>query len=136
MCTGTRMWRYPPESMPDAEQVTRWIEAYRRAWNSNDPQDIGALFAEDARYVSEPFSEPWRGRAAIVKNWLGRKDAPGQTEFEWRLVATVDDLAIVQGTTTYLRPPATYSNLWLIRLDPTGQCTTFSEWWMRHPTRR
>jgi len=120
--------------MPNPEQVTSWIEAYRQAWISNDARDIGELFAEDARYYTEPFSTPWRGRQTIADNWLARKDEPGQTQFTWQLLAVTDDLAVVQGNTTYATPPATYSNLWLIRLDQTGRCTEFTEWWMQHPT--
>jgi uncharacterized protein (TIGR02246 family) len=109
------------------------MDAYRQAWNSNDPHDIGGLFAEDARYYTEPFSDPWRGRRAIVNNWLARKDEPGQNQFVWHLLAVTDDVAVVQGTTTYATPPSAYSNLWLIRLDETGRCTEFTEWWMLHP---
>jgi hypothetical protein len=41
----------------------------------------------------------------------------------------------VQGTATYAKPAATYSNLWLVRLDDAGRCTEFTEWWMQHPSR-
>lgn len=38
-----------------------WIAAYERAWGSNEPDEIGALFTEDALYYPAPFVEPWRG---------------------------------------------------------------------------
>jgi uncharacterized protein (TIGR02246 family) len=120
--------------MPDLEQVAEWVDRYVRAWNSNDPDDIGALFADDAAYFTEPFAMPWRGRQAIVDRWLGRKDQPGQTEFTWRPVAVTTDVAVVHGVTTYRTPPHTYSNLWVIRLDHEGRCTEFTEWWMEHPS--
>lgn len=120
--------------MPDLSQVTSWIDAYRRAWNSNDADDIGQLFAEDAQYYTEPFSQPWRGRQAIVDNWLARRDEPAQTEFAWHPVAITEELAVVQGNTAYFRDAVTYSNLWVIRFDQTGQCTEFTEWWMQQPT--
>jgi uncharacterized protein (TIGR02246 family) len=120
--------------MPDPDQVTAWMDAYRQAWNSNDSDDIGRLFAEDAHYYTAPFRDPWRGRAAIVAGWLARKDEPGQAQFAWHLVAVTGDLAVVHGTTTYVKPPATYSNLWLVRLDDAGRCTEFTEWWMQHPS--
>ncbi|WP_432825258.1 nuclear transport factor 2 family protein [Dactylosporangium sp. CA-092794] len=116
--------------MTDLEAVTQWVEGYVRAWNSNEPADIGALFAEDAAYYPAPFREPWRGRAAIVAEWLTHADAPGRTAFSWFPVTVGPDLSIVQGTTTY--PTAVYSNLWLIRLDTVGQCREFTEWWMEH----
>jgi hypothetical protein len=117
----------------DLQALTGWIEGYIRAWNSNDPADIGALFAEDARYYPEPFRRPWHGRDQIIRKWLARRDEPGQTTFDWHIIANTDDVAVIQGTTHY--PTRTYSNLWLIRLDTGGQCREFTEWWMRQPAR-
>jgi uncharacterized protein (TIGR02246 family) len=121
--------------MRDDEQTARlraWIDGYVRAWNSNDPAAIGALFTEDAAYHTEPYSQPWRGREEIVRRWLDRKDQPGDTEFRWHPVAVTPEVAVVEGTTTYRDPPRTYSNLWVIRLAPDGRCTQFTEWWMQH----
>jgi hypothetical protein len=114
-------------------RLTAWVDAYVRAWNSNDPQDIGALFADDATYRTEPFAEPWSGRAEIVERWLERKDEPGNSEFVWKPLAAAEDVAIVEGTTRYREPPDTYSNLWVIRLDADGRSREFTEWWMKHP---
>ena len=116
--------------MTDLEAVTQWVGSYVRAWNSNEPADIGALFAEDAAYYTAPFRDPWRGRDAIVAEWLKIRDKPGETDFTWFPVTVSPDLSIVQGTTVY--PDTTYSNLWLIRLDQVGQCREFTEWWMEH----
>jgi uncharacterized protein (TIGR02246 family) len=121
--------------MPDLDQVTTWIHRYLRAWNSNDPADIATLFSDDATYRTEPFAAPWRGRDTIVTNWLNRKDEPGQTRFTWHPLALTPDVAIIQGETVYQQPPTTYSNLWVIRLDPNGRCSEFTEWWMQHPAR-
>jgi uncharacterized protein (TIGR02246 family) len=118
--------------MPSQEQIRQWVDGYRTAWESNDPEDIGRLFTEQALYYTEPHAEPWRSRQEIVDRWIGIKDEPGDTEFSWDLVATDGDLAIAQAQTIYHDPPQRYSNLWLIRLDPTGQATEFTEWWMKH----
>jgi ketosteroid isomerase-like protein len=115
----------------DAERLAAWVDGYVAAWSSNDQGDIAALFAEDATYRTEPHADPWRGRAEIVRQWLARRDAPGETTFRWQLVASDGDLAVVQGETTY--PDRAYSNLWLVRLDGRGACTEFTEWWMQHP---
>lgn len=113
--------------MTDA--VADWIAAYRRAWESNEPDDIRALFTEDARYRTEPWREPWRGRDRIVAEWLDRKDEPGDATFEWTPLSVTDELAIIQGTTVYRRG-TTYSNLWVIRLESDGRASEFTEWWM------
>ena len=111
--------------------VEKWMSAYRKAWESNDPADIGALFTEDAVYYNEPFTEPSRGREVIIQNWLERKDEPGTTSFTWTLLHATSDLAFVQGETVY--PNERYSNLWVIRFAPAlavPKATEFTEWWM------
>ena len=111
--------------------VTAWIEAYVRAWNSNDPAEIGALFTDDAVYCTGPFETPWRGRETIVRKWLGRKDEPGSTTFRFEVLAATPEAAIVRGWTNYLKPPREFSNIWLVRLEVDGRCREFSEWWMQ-----
>jgi uncharacterized protein (TIGR02246 family) len=117
--------------MTDLDRLTSWIDRYVRAWNTNDPADIGALFAEDADYHPEPYGRRWHGRERIVREWLARQDEPGETTFTWEPVAVTDEVAVIRGTTTY--PDRVYSNLWVIRLDGEGRCREFTEWWMQRP---
>jgi len=117
--------------MTDLSRVTAWIDGYVRAWNSNDPDEIGALFTDDAEYYTAPFRTPWRGREQIVTQWLERRDEPGETTFEWAPVSVTAELAVIQGTTTY--PAQRFSNLWVIRLAADGRCREFTEWWMEQP---
>jgi ketosteroid isomerase-like protein len=114
--------------MTSLDAVTAWIENYRAAWTSNDAEQIGNLFAEDAAYFPEPFGTPWRGRAQIVERWLARKDDPDTWTFEWHPLIVTEDLAIIEGETIY--PTIRYSNLWVLRLDASGQARQFTEWWM------
>ena len=66
--------------------VSAWIAAYLKAWETYDPEDVGALFTEDAEYRWHPADEPEKGRAAIVYGWLNpyddpsRRDKPGTFE--------------------------------------------------------
>jgi ketosteroid isomerase-like protein len=112
--------------MTDA--LDTWMAGYRRAWQSNDPAEIGALFTDDALYYNEPFTPPARGRADIVANWVRRADEPGQTTFTWATLVDTDAVAVVQGETGY--PDRRYSNLWVIRLTGDGRASEFTEWWM------
>jgi uncharacterized protein (TIGR02246 family) len=117
--------------MTSLDAVTAWVQKYRTAWESNSPDDIGNLFAEDAAYFTEPFAKPWLGREEIIKKWLKIKDEPGTTTFEWQPLVVTDNLAIIEATTHY--PKKVYSNLWVLRLDKSGQARQFTEWWMLHP---
>ncbi|GAB3030896.1 hypothetical protein GCM10027052_04090 [Parafrigoribacterium mesophilum] len=114
------------------ETVADWMAGYRRAWESNDPNDIRALFTEDAEYRTEPYAEPWRGQDEIVEGWLEAKDEPGDTTFVWEPVVVTPEVAAIEATTVYTGE-RTYSNLWLIRFSPDGRAREFTEWWMKQP---
>ena len=115
----------------DPQTVERWMQGYIKAWSSNDPDDIAALFTEDATYYTAPHRQPWRGRAAIVEGWVDRKDQQGQWDFRHELLATAEDVAFVRGWTTYHdQETPNYSNLWVLRLTEDGRCAEFTEWWM------
>ena len=116
----------------EAKDVAAWVDGYVRAWETNDPADIGRLFVDDAAYYTAPFREPWRGREAIVAGWLDRKDEPGTWTFRYEVLAIAGDLGFVRGWTRYTDPPAEYSNLWVIQLTSDGRCSEFTEWWMEH----
>lgn len=116
--------------MTDRAAVGAWMAGYLKAWSSNEPADIEALFTPDAIYRPTPHSEGWRGRDAIVAGWLDRRDKPGTWSFEHTIVAVDADVAVVQGRTIYTAPPLDYNNLWVLRLAPDGRCREYVEWWV------
>ncbi len=111
------------------ELVTRWMKAYRVAWESNAEADIRSLFTPDAVYLTEPYAQPWQGQDEIVAGWLDAADEPGTTEFDWSLVAIDGDTAVIRAVTPY-RGRATYHNIWVMRFAEDGRASAFTEWWM------
>jgi SnoaL-like domain len=114
-------------------KTERWVEAYQAAWNTNEPQAIGALFNSQAEYRTSPFAEPWVGVQSITEQWLARKDTPGSWTFRFEILVETADTGIVRGWTDYLDPKRSFSNLWVIRFDPEGRATSFTEWFMLAP---
>ena len=51
------------DSTGDAQSV---VDAFVKAWERNDPDEIIALFADDAVWYDSVPSEPYRGRDAIL----------------------------------------------------------------------
>jgi hypothetical protein len=118
----------------EAATVSAWVERYVRAWNTNNPDDIGTLFTHDAVYDHEPFAAGWHGRETIVRQWLGRQDAPGATTFRYEVLAAQASRGIVRGWTQYHTDPAReFSNLWVIEFGEGERCREFTEWWLRKP---
>lgn len=117
--------------MTTSARIAAWIDRYVAAWESNDPDDITALFTADARYFTAPFREPWVGHTQIVAGWLERDDRPGTWAFTYEVENVVGDTGYVRGRTIYTTDPVEpYSNLWKVTLDGGSRCTEFVEWWM------
>ena len=111
-----------------------WLDRYVAAWRSNDAEQIGALFSADVVYSYRPYTEPVRGRDAIVADWLREPDPPGSWEAEYRAVAFEGDTGVSVGESRYPgRGGAAYSNVFVVRFDSEGRAREFSEWWVEKP---
>jgi hypothetical protein len=121
----------------DTQAVAAWLDGYSRAWGTYDPEQIGALFSADAVYYYDPFSEPVRGREAIVADWIKDRDEAGTYEGGYRPVLVAGDQAVARGHSRYLNTNGTvereYDNLFLLRFDADGRCAEYREWYMRKP---
>lgn len=126
----------------DADQVQRWLDAYTRAWITYDPDQIGALFSDDAEYRWHPWDEGddvARGRSEIVAAWLANPDAAGTYRGAYRPLLVSGDQAIAVGFSSYYTDDTqttldrVYHNLWVLRFDEEGRCRSFTEWYMKAP---
>jgi len=121
----------------DEQAVAAWLDGYSQAWKTYDPEQIGALFSEEAVDCHNPFDEPVRGREAIVASWLEERDEAGTYEGRYRPVLVAGDVAVARGYSRYLDTNGTlaeeYDNLFLLRFDADGRCATYREWYMAKP---
>lgn len=106
-----------------------WMARYLRAWDSNRPDDIRALFTEDAEYYPAPHVRPAIGHGAIVEWWLGARDEPGDHGFSWRPVVVTPTTAVIRGRTDYA-DGRSYENLWVIEFAGDGRASRYTEWYM------
>ncbi|CAN5465567.1 MAG: nuclear transport factor 2 family protein [Chloroflexi bacterium] len=122
----------------DRQKFDTWLEGYRDAWQNNDRDQVAALFAEDARYCTSPFDEPWVGREAIVDSWTEETGEDEQFELRWEILGVEGDRGIVRCWITYWdaersEPQEEFSTIWLVELDGEGRCREFTEWYMERP---
>jgi len=127
------------------ESVQAWLDAYERAWETYDPEQIAALWTDDAEYRWHPSDEPTVGRDAIVEAWLNpdgnasSRDTPGTFRGEYRPFAVDGDRAVAVGTSTYWKDATrskvdrVYHNNWLLEFGPDGKCRSFTEWYWKAP---
>ena len=121
----------------DTEAVAAWLDGYSQAWGTYDREQIESLFSENAVYFYDPFSEPVRGREAIVADWLADRDEAGTYEGSYRPVLVAGDEAVARGYSRYYNTNGTirdeYDNLFLLRFDADGRCAEYREWYMQKP---
>lgn len=124
-------------SAADRAAIESWLSAYRHAWETDDPDDVAALFTEDATYSPWPFSKSWEGRDTIVAKWIERGDSKNPWRFDSEVLAVEGDTGVIKGLTTYLahddEAEDAYSNIWVVKLAPDGRARSFAEWWVQRP---
>jgi ketosteroid isomerase-like protein len=117
-------------------QFGTWLGRYVEAWRSGDPAAIGELFSADCSYSFRGGHTTVVGRENIVKAWLGEAE-PGSWDASYEPLAIEDEVHVSIGWTRYAdeagAPRDEFSNIFVCRFDDAGQCTRFSEWWMRAP---
>lgn len=122
--------------MDGAEAISHWLDSYRAAWSSDDPDAVGTLFTADARYYTTPFATPHVGRDRIVKWWIGQGESAMDWTFDAEVVASTGRRHVIKGTTRYangLTTPGaaeTFHNIWIVTLEESGEASEFVEYWM------
>ncbi len=122
--------------MSDTTAIDRWLEAYRRAWQTDLRDDIERLFTDDVRYYTAPYAEPLEGREEVAAYWLGEEESAIAWTFEAQVLAREGGLNVVRAVTTY--PGGTkgagtaevFHNLWLVTLASDGRASEFVEYYM------
>ncbi|GGF00254.1 nuclear transport factor 2 family protein [Stappia taiwanensis] len=124
------------------QEVQNWLDRYGRAWVEGDPEQITALFTENATYRETPFDPAMTGREAIRQYWQdGAADAQEDVAFSSKVWA-IDGTTAVAGWQARFTRKACGSRVELdgtFRLKLTGStdgllCESLEEWWHRRET--
>lgn len=108
-----------------ADDVTAWVTRYITAWETNDPNDIAALFTDDGEYHESPYETDWVGRDAIVEGWRSRWNwQQGGWSFEWSLVQLTGPTAVVTGVGHYTKL-GDFDNHWTLTFRTPSLCERF-----------
>ena len=118
------------------DHVERWLAGYGAAWERKDPAQLTALFDPEADYFETPYSEPFRGLAAIQSYWREAVSAQQEIRFRAEVWSVEADVATAHWRTTFSRLP-TNANSTLdgvfhlkFRSTPGGvSCVELREWW-------
>jgi ketosteroid isomerase-like protein len=108
--------------------IEHWVEAYERLWRTPGTDRLGELFAPDATYLTSPWAKPVVGLDAIAAMWEDERDGPDEPfTMTAEVVAADGPVGVVRVEVAYERS-VTWRDLWIVRLDAQGRCTSFEEW--------
>jgi len=121
------------------EFLDEWLKRYFLAWQSNDPEDIIPLFAEDARYWYGPFREPAKGRSKIVANWTANPAKQKDVRYRFDIIATKDDTGVVHWNVNFrtnTKPAIRYEldGILLLKFNSQKECSEHREWYVEKKT--
>lgn len=113
-------------------EVDEWLERYRSAWESADPDAAAALFTEDAVYRSSPFREPHVGQDGIGEYWARATGSQSDVTVKIGLPITEGNRTAVEWWTTMRDETTeiTLPGILFLRFAPDGRCEELREAWM------
>ncbi|MGH3081772.1 MAG: nuclear transport factor 2 family protein [Gaiellaceae bacterium] len=113
--------------METSEAARRWVEGWSQAWPAADTDAVADLYAEDARFRSQPFRELQSPRA--YAEWAFSEQDGAECWFGPPLV--VGDRAVVEywGIVRFQGRDETIAGVALIRFGPDGRVIEQHDYW-------
>ncbi len=120
------------------EQYADWLDAYKAAWEGQDPEAAAKIFSREIIYRETPHGTPMEGREAIREYWQEHA-VEGQRDisFDYKIWGVIEDIGICHWRASFIRN-ATHERVELDGVfhcqfepgesDP-RQCRMFMEWW-------
>lgn len=117
-------------TVPDHDIVRRWVTGYETAWRTPGTAGLADLFTPDATYLQSPYEEPISGLEQIGRMWEDEREGPDEIfTLASQIIAVEGDTAVVRAEVSYGDPPhQEYRDLWVMKFDPAGRCSSFEEW--------
>jgi len=117
------------------EQVERWLEGYRDAWETRNADAAAALFTEDALYREQPYEEPYRGRDGVHAYWSQVTATQSDIRFRYGRAVVSGSQAAVEWWVTLRNngAEATLAGEFFLVFDADGLVRELREYWHFSP---
>ena len=111
--------------------VAEWLESYRVAWVERDADAVAELFTEDARYVEQPYQEPFIGRAGVRDYWSRVTATQADVELQYGTPVVSGRRAAVEWWVMMTNGgiDVTLAGEFLLVFDEHGLCSELREYW-------
>jgi uncharacterized protein (TIGR02246 family) len=110
-----------------------WLNSYGQAWEKQDSRAFADLFTDDATYHANPFSEPLRGRSAILEYWSTVTRSQDKVQFNYEVLAVTQDIGIAQWWASFVhvtsKSNVKLDGIFVVSLNTEGRCKVLKQWW-------
>ncbi len=119
-------------------EFAAWLDAYKQAWEEQDPAAVIGLFTPDATYREVPFDPPMRGRDEIEAYWRKNTvDAQSKIRFDYEIYAVTDVVGLCHWwcaiTSMESGERIEFDGIFRCVFTENGEglrlCHRFEEWW-------
>ena len=121
-------------------ELKTWLDGYRQAWETRDPEAAAALFSEDARYYKTPFLAPAQGQDAVRGYWANATRNQSDITFSYDIVSVSRDRGIARWWAKFTRVSsgvtASLDGVFFLEFNNEGLCRELREWWHIAETKR
>jgi uncharacterized protein (TIGR02246 family) len=115
----------------DRVEVEAWVESLRSAWESADPVKIGALFTDEAEYLTNPFGKALQGRDSIVAYWSEEISTQDNVEVRMGRPMIDGERAAVEWWAVVTNDASQVTDSGVLMLEFSGdRCRRLAEYWM------
>ena len=112
-----------------------WLEWYRRAWETCDPDAAAALFSDDATYFETPFGPPACGKDGVRAYWAQATEHHRNVTFSHEIVSMIGQTGVARWQAEYTKANSgvrsRLDGIFLLEFDEAGLCRVLREWWHR-----
>ncbi|MDP9144521.1 MAG: nuclear transport factor 2 family protein [Actinomycetota bacterium] len=115
----------------DRAEVEAWVEDLRSAWEAANPVQIGALFADDAEYLTTPFGKGLQGRDSIVAYWSREMSTQDRVEVRMGRPVIDGERVAVEWWAVITSNGSQITDAGALMLELSGdRCRRLAEYWM------
>ena len=123
--------------MTNTQSLTKWLAAYKQAWEKQDADLFVTLFTHDCEYRDTPFIEPVHGRD-FHAFWQALAKVQQDNHIDLQILAqTPDNRVIVNWQAASTRRGAGErregNGIFVLTFAADGRCSDAREWQHWHP---
>ena len=122
-----------------AAALTHWLEGYREAWQTRNPERAAGLFTEDATYQETPYDTPFAGAKGVHDYWADVTRDQRNVRFDFQVLAVTGRTGIAHWSAKFdsapTGAPVGLDGIFVLDFAADGRCSRLREWWHLEPAK-